>query len=74
MQYQVAQITYRLYSTTDSAKGQPTYETILTIAGTTVVMTFAAMAADEVPKFEVSADYSFAHFDPARNFLQDEES
>ena len=42
----------------------------ITIAGMTVVMALAAMAADEVPKFEVSGDYSFAHFDPARNFLK----
>ena len=42
----------------------------ITIAGKIFVMTFAATAADEVPKFEVSADYSFAHFDPARNFFK----
>ncbi len=43
---------------------------LLTISGATLFMAFTAMAADEVPRFEVSADYSFAHFDPARNFLQ----
>lgn len=43
---------------------------LLTISGTTLLLAFTAMAADEVPKFEVSADYSFAHFDPARNFFK----
>ncbi len=43
---------------------------IFAISGTAVLFAVAAMAADEVPKYEVSVDYSFAHFDPARNVLQ----
>ena len=43
---------------------------LLTTSGAALFLTFTAMAADEVPKFEVSVDYSFAHFDPARNFLK----
>ncbi len=43
---------------------------LFTLSGLTLLTAFAGMAADEVPKFEVSADYSFAHFDPARNFLK----
>jgi hypothetical protein len=43
---------------------------ILTISGATLLLTFTAMAADEVPKYEVSVDYTFAHLNPARNFLK----
>ena len=43
---------------------------LLTTLGATLILAFTAMAADEVPQFEASVDYSFAHLDPARNFLK----
>jgi hypothetical protein len=45
-------------------------KTLFTLSAAILLTSFTAFADDAPPKWEVGVDYSFVHFDPARNYFK----